>query len=183
MSIRFTIGPDRPLKFPLSFRGSSLDHSRQRPLAGYAVPPRRKRTAAVISRCLIKVTSSIKSASAAPLMARRLTVPAPGSEARRGEQCRRVRFTLNLLQSCCVRITAAGEMKPVVPAAVQKHGALHPGTRRRSGKAEIGAITYPGHLIIGIVNALKLRENALAVICSRLGRWDSLNSHGFVGRV
>src|SRR5438046_9862245 len=38
MSIRFTIGPDRPLKFPLSFRGSSLDHSRPEALGGLCCP-------------------------------------------------------------------------------------------------------------------------------------------------
>src|SRR5206468_4335969 len=69
---------------------------------------------------------------------------------------------------------------PVVATAVQKHGALHPGAQRRSGKADKRAITYCGHPMVGIVNAFELCEHALAVICSRLGRWDSLNLYGFV---
>src|SRR5512145_2166654 len=59
-----------------------------------------------------------------------------------GEARRGVRDIADLLQGGDVRVSAAGQMKPIITSAVQEDGPLHSGTRRWSREVDPCLVTH-----------------------------------------
>src|SRR5512145_1993456 len=72
-----------------------------------------------------------------------------------GEARRGVRDTADLPQGGGVRVSAAGQMEPIITSAVQEDGPLHSRTRRRGWKVDPGPVAYLRH---GIVSVIRLRQ-------------------------